>query len=273
VSTAEGEHTMTLSLPAHSPVIWVAAQELITAGWYEQWLRELDAGDDVNVRLFGSSVQGRPLYVAETAARPEFVVLLGRQHPPEVTGALAMRPFVQALMGGTALARSFRERYQVIIAPLMNPDGVALGHWRHNVNGVDLNRDWGSFTQAETAAFAAELQKLEATGARAAFMLDFHSTKRSLFYTQLASDFPGDEDFATTWLERSRKRMPDYEFSHEARARSGQGNSKNWYFGNYGIPAITYEIGDEVARDDIARSSSIFAEEFMRLMLDAPPPY
>ena len=31
----------------------------------------------------------------------------------------------------------------------MNPDGVDLGHWRHNANGVDLNRDWSYYNQPE----------------------------------------------------------------------------------------------------------------------------
>jgi hypothetical protein len=31
-----------------------------------------------------------------------------------------------------------------------NPDGVDKGHWRLNDGGVDLNRDWGPFTQPET---------------------------------------------------------------------------------------------------------------------------
>ncbi len=273
VSIADDQHTMTLTVPADRPITWIAAQELLTAEWYQQWFRELGTHPGVEIKLLGSSALGRPLHLATTPQRPEFVVLLGRQHPPEITGALAMRPFVQTLMADTELANAFRDRFQLAIAPFMNPDGVTLGHWRHNINGVDLNRDWGTFTQPETASFAAQLQQLIAAGGQPAFMLDFHSTNRSLFYTQLAEDFPGQSDFATIWLDRSRARMPDYEFSHEARARSTQGNTKNWYFGTYGIPAITYEVGDEVARDAIARSSVVFAEEFMRLMLESPTGY
>ena len=31
----------------------------------------------------------------------------------------------------------------------MNPDGVDLGHWRHNAGGIDLNRDWSVYNQKE----------------------------------------------------------------------------------------------------------------------------
>ena len=80
----------------------------------------------------------------------EFIVIVGRQHPPEVTGSLNLFPFLATVLGDSSLARQFRARYQLIIYPFLNPDGVALGHWRHNTGGVDLNRDWGPFTQPET---------------------------------------------------------------------------------------------------------------------------
>ena len=101
-------------------------------------------------------------------------------------------------------------------------------------------------------------------------MLDFHSTRESLLYTQLPEDFDDQPDFATIWLEQARGRLPDYPFKHDARAVSGQANSKNYFFGRYGIPAITYELGDEVDRGAIRSSSVVFAEEMMRVLLAMP---
>ena len=59
--------------------------------------------------------------------------MIGRQHPPEVTGAIAMHSFIDTVLADTDLARQFRDRFKLAIVPLMNPDGVAAGHWRHNV--------------------------------------------------------------------------------------------------------------------------------------------
>ena len=39
------------------------------------------------------------------------------------------------------------EKFRVLAFPLMNPDGVDLGHWRHNAGGIDLNRDWSTTTR------------------------------------------------------------------------------------------------------------------------------
>lgn len=271
VARSEGGDRFELTLDVGESPMWVAAQELLATGWYEEWIRELAEHDEVATRVLGRSVNGRPIHVAATANRREAIVLLGRQHPPEVTGALALRAFVSTLLGDSPLAREFRERFLIIVIPLMNPDGVAHGHWRHNSNGVDLNRDWGPFTQPETRSVLPLLGSLDELGARIRLMLDFHSTRSNRFYTQVSEESRLAGEFASVWLARARQRLPAYEFEHDARETSGQANAKNYFFGRYGIPSITYELGDETDRDDIRLSSSVFAEEMMRLLLENPP--
>ena len=117
---------------------WVAGQEIMDTWDYQHRVRSLDEVDGVTARLLGQSVEGRPVYIAETADRPEFLLFVGRQHPPEVTGAIAMRTFMDTVFADTTLAQRFRDRFKLGVVPLMNPDGVARGHWRHNVGDVDL---------------------------------------------------------------------------------------------------------------------------------------
>lgn len=265
---SEDGSSLHLVVRPNAPMLWVAGQPLVLGEYYADWLDSLDALDFVSTRVFGHSVEGRPLLAAMTEPRPETVYLFGRQHPPEVSGALAMRSFVDAVLGDTALARQFRRRYQLVIVPLVNPDGVAHGHWRHNMNGVDLNRDWGPFTQPETNSLRQLVGSIESGGARPALMLDFHSTGESLFYTQLPEESSWPIDFATTWFERTRSRIPGFAFRHEPRAKSEQANTKNYFFDRYRIPALTYEIGDEVAPDEIVATTPVFAEEMMRLLLE-----
>jgi hypothetical protein len=152
VRVDENKEWMTLNLTLEQGQTWVAGQELLTQAYYDKWLDELESHDEFTTRLLGRSNLDRPLYLAENDDRPEFVLMIGRQHPPEVTGAIAMRSFIRTVLADTELARQFRARYQLGIVPLMNPDGVARGHWRHNVDGTDVNRDWGPFKQPETQA-------------------------------------------------------------------------------------------------------------------------
>jgi predicted deacylase len=150
----------------------------------------------------------------------------------------------------------------------MNPDGVDNGHWRHNAAGIDLNRDWLYFNQPETRLVSDLFRKLkEQPGARVYFGIDFHSTQEDVFYTlsrDLGTDPPG---FTDAWLDAIRRALPDYYVNDEP---SGLGSpvSKNWFYQTFGVPATTYEVGDEVDRDQIRRVAVAAAEATMRLLLE-----
>lgn len=271
VARSEAGKSMTLSLAVDEGGLWVSAQELLTRRFYEDWLLQLDTHFELDTEVIGASRRGRPLHLASTSDKPEAVILLGRQHPVEVPGAIAMREFVDIVMGSSELAREFRERFMLLIIPLVNPDGVALGHARHNDGLTDLNRDWGPFTQPETQAVARLLDRLEARGIAPRLMLDFHATKQwptMIFYTQVPADDTDPKLFASRWLGRVDERIDDFEFKHDPRPPSEQGNAKNYFFKRYGIPSITYEMGDEVDRDAIIEHTPVFAEEMMRTMLE-----
>ncbi len=180
---------------------------------------------------------------------PRLVVLLGRQHPPEVTGAVAMRAFVDELVARLAGDPQAFADHQFLIVPLLNPDGVARGHWRANRGAVDLNRDWGDFSQPETRAVKAWLDALPAS-VRPVAMIDFHSTSRNLFYVQ------GDEEasaaqqrFRAAWLTGKENALPGYPFTIEPRnANPGSGTAKNWFHATFAVPAYTYEVADTADR-------------------------
>jgi len=275
VEISKNGKNLQLSLNVDESGVWVSAQELVTQNYYDQWLEELAAHDEIKTAVIGQSVQGRPIHLVKTANKPEVVLLLGRQHPGEVPGALAMRQFIDVVLGDTDLAREFRDRFSLLIIPLLNPDGVANGNSRHNAERVDLNRDWGPFTQPETRSVARLMAGVDKLGMQPRLMLDFHATKMTkttMFYTQRSQDVTDPADFATNWLSRVRERIPDYEFKHDPRPTSEQANTKGYFYTRYGIPSCTYEIGDEADRELVQTSTPVFAEEMMRVMLAAGPP-
>ena len=270
VSASKDNKRLALKLPLSEAPLWIASQRIVTTSYYDAWSRSLAEREDVTVRVLGSSVRGRPIVVAETGNRPQAVLLLGRQHPPEVTGALTMRAFLTTVLADTELAVRFRESFQVIAVPLLNPDGVAAGHWRHNARKTDLNRDWGPFKQPETRTVRRLLEGIDARGSALRLMLDFHSTQLTetqLFYTQRPEDGDGSAHaFATAWFERVRHRSPDLAFIHRP-SKSVSANAKSYFFNRYGIPSITYETGDETDPNWIAAATRTFAEEMMRGLL------
>ena len=271
-SISDDRSTLTIRLTERTDPLFVSAQELMVADDYERWMRKLAAHPELANKTLGRSIAGRPIQALVTQRRSEVVYLFGRQHPPEITGGMAMQRFVETVFADTPLAREFRARFMLILVPLINPDGVEAGHWRHNLGGRDLNRDWGPFTQPETQSIKRLIDELDADGISPKLMLDFHSTQRSRFYTQMPEDFDEELDFARDWLNRSRERMPEFDFLYDPRKPSGQENTKNFFFSTYHIPAITYEIGDEVDRELISSTTPIFAEEMMRVMLERASP-
>ena len=205
----------------------------------------------------------------EPDLKKPYVAWVGRQHPPEVTGALALIPFSEEVLNESELSKRFLKHFNVLIVPMMNPDGVKAGHWRFNDGGMDLNRDWGPFSQPETRAVRDAFKRFETGQDEIAFFLDFHSTWSNLLYTQADDEPTKPPMFARDWLAAVDDRLDDkvYPFTREARHNSGKPISKNYIYDTYGISAITYEVGDETPRGTIDVSARVFAQEMMSLLL------
>jgi len=265
---SRNEHRATFRVPLTTEPVWIAAQELITPVVYSAWNQSIADQHGVSLTELGKSGKNQPIHVFNSNPDAKDVILLvGRQHPPEVSGTFAFYSFVETLFGDSGLAETFRQQFHIIAIPLLNPDGVIGGHWRNNLGGVDLNRDWGPFTQPETKLIADLLDDLDTDGSRVRLFIDFHSTHRNLFYTQDDSSVTDPPGFARTWLGNSEPRLHDYPFTNEARPSSDTANGKNYMYKRYGIPSMTYEVGDETDRGAARAAAQVFAEEMMSLML------
>ncbi len=259
--------TFTVSL--ENDAVWVSAQELLMPAAYDAWAVEIASQTDAERLLLGYSIGKRSIhYLVTDPSANNVLLLVGRQHPPEVSGAFAFFSFVETLLGDTELAARFREHFQIVAIPLMNPDGVLAGHWRHNLGSTDINRDWGIFNQPETRLVGELLEKLDSEGRRVRVFLDFHSTKRNAFYVQDHSEPTDPPNFFAAWFERATPRLDDYRFTYEPRFGEHPGVGKNYMYRRYGIPSATYEVGDETDREATRRAAVVFAEELMQLMLE-----
>lgn len=258
----------TLRLEVGPAPLWVAAQEIVSTERMTAWARTLERLPYVTRGEFGRTALGQPLQKLEigTSAK-NYVVVFGRQHPPETTGSLALMRFVEAVAGDSALARAFRQEFSVLVIPLINPDGVDRGHWRHNVGGVDTNRDWGVFAQPETRSAGDEVIALSKV-ARLWLHLDFHSTQHDVFYTQPDTAPARPAGFTKSWLEAIQRRFPDYKVNRTSTQNPTPTTSHNWAHKTFGIPAITYEIGDETDRALLQQIASAAAEEMMKRLLE-----
>ncbi len=249
--------------------ITIAAQEIINNQYYVDWAEELTANNSFTQTILGASTQGRPIYKIESRNENtnEWVVILGRQHPPEITGALALFPFVETLLSSSELSKYFLNKYNVLVIPNINPDGVNAGNWRSNANGQDLNRDWIDFTQIETKLINDYLQGLVSQGQKIKFAVDFHSTKNDVFYTMPVDYGVEKSYFVRHWLGELDRQMPNFNVVVKPGNNPGQGVSKQYFSDKFGVHAITYEAGDNTDRTKIKRIAFKSANILMINML------
>ncbi|MEC7289714.1 MAG: peptidase M14, partial [Pseudomonadota bacterium] len=65
-----------------------------------------------------------------------------------------------------------------------------------------------------------------------------------------------------------RRNTPGYEFGREGAHNVDLPTSKTYIYERFEIPAITYELGDETDRTEIATTARVFAREMMTLLLE-----
>eukprot|EP00736_Rhodelphis_marinus_P001464 Rmarinus@m.7281 len=116
----------------------------------------------------------------------KYIVLTSRVHPGESNSSWLMRGVLKMLLGATREAKELREKFIFKIVPMLNPDGVIVGHTRCNLAGLDLNRQWPdpSRLQAPTIHAAKEMiRTITDTGGEVLLFCDMHghSRKKNVF--------------------------------------------------------------------------------------------
>ncbi len=252
--------------------ITISAQEIQSTKHVSDWYQKIAKGkeDLIRIKSAGKSPLGRNLPVLDIykgdSKGKDIVVLLTRQHPPEVTGYYAYQYFLETIIEGSELSKQFFEKYRVLAFPMMNPDGVDMGHWRHNSGGVDTNRDWSMYHQPEIKQVVKFISKtLRKDKTRILLGIDFHSTWHDVFYTNKIREGTTMPNFINDWFTRLEENIPNYEVN-EASGNSTKPVSKGWFLYGHNAVGITYEIGDQTPKDQIKLIGKTSAEEMMKIL-------
>jgi len=251
--------------------LWVAAQEIKTSTEAMQWSKLIATHRGVRFKVIGKSklkrdLIGLDIYTDDPKGK-DIIVILSRQHPPEVTGYLAMQSFVEELLKENRLQKDFRSKYRILVYPLLNPDGVDLGHWRHNTGGIDLNRDWAYYRQEEVKTIVNSIVDIanESKG-KVILGLDFHSTQEDLYYSFSDDMHSSIYPFKDYWMHAIDDAIPNYTPDDKPFPLS-QPISKGWFYKQFNAESLTYEIGDETPRDFVDLKARVAAKEMMRLLI------
>lgn len=263
------EKTSQLTLKIGPNPLWVAGQELMTTKEVFHWMDSLEQKSFINGEVVGKSQLDKPIRVMkiEESQDRNIIILMTRQHPPEITGQIAFNSFIETVLDSTYLSNQFRKRFKVYAFPMVNPDGTDQGHWRHNAGGVDLNRDWWEFRQPEIKAITDYLKKeLLNDSTRVWYGFDFHSTGADILYPISNKIIPDATSITKSWIDNMKIRLPYDEWKIEPFDIDSP-IAKNWIYRTFGAEAITYEVGDETDRTYVQLKAKVAAEEMMRILL------
>jgi predicted deacylase len=251
---------------------WISAQEIINSSDVNSWINTLkNKKNTSDFKSIGKSKLDRNIpYFRIGEGSPKgkkVIILMSRQHPPEITGYLAFQHFVEELTTSHKLSSDFYKKYDIWVFPLLNPDGVDLGHWRHNANGIDLNRDWAYYRQPETDAVTKFIVKNAKQYKNKIILgLDFHSTQNDVYYVfdeTFKSNLP---NFQKYWTESIDRLVFPFKSKYSPEGLS-KPFSKIWFYKQFNAESMTYEVGDEVSRDLIEKKARIAAITMMDLLI------
>ncbi|UQA62085.1 M14 family metallopeptidase [Polyangium aurulentum] len=143
---------------------------------HEALLERADRSDRAEVVSMGESVEGRSLdlvVVGNDGPGKRRVWIIARQHPGETMSEWFVEGALSRLLDeDDPVARALLGEAVFYIVPNMNPDGSALGNFRTNAAGRDINREWLSPRPGTSPEVLAVRRMLEETDVD--FFLDVH---------------------------------------------------------------------------------------------------
>ena len=251
----------------------IAAQKIESSKDVKKWYQEMikKNSNTLNYKTVGKTALGRdiPVLFSDNSKhdQKDIIVLLTRQHPPETTGYYAFQYFIGKILEDTQISKKFLDKYQIIAFPIMNPDGVDLGHWRHNTNGIDLNRDWSYYKQPEIKHAVNFIEKkIKKNKSVVILGLDFHSTWYDIFYTNEERKETTLPNFIDDWFKNIENKIANYKIK-EASQNIKKPVSKGWLLNRFNATGITFEIGDNTSDKKIKELSEVAALEMMNILL------
>lgn len=123
------------------------------------------------------------------------VILMScRVHPGESASSWAVEGIINFLIGESDDAKLIRKHFQVVIIPMLNPDGVYEGLYRLDTRGHNLNRYYLISDNRQPSIYCMKhLIKHFQETKRLLYYFDFHghpSQKGAFLYGNAIPDLP-----------------------------------------------------------------------------------
>ncbi len=235
--------------------IWFAQDFPFTVSRMDAYLDSIEASPHLMRQTLGYSVHNRSIDMITItddfypAEYKKTAYLISRQHPMESPPTFILTGLIDMVLDETDFAGYFRRDIMLKVVPILNVDGVAEGYSRHNVNGINLNRNWQPDIENEQPAVKAvhrDIDDYVSAGNRIDLFMDLHAApdfsdfgfRMSEVYTSPAY-YENQETFLhlletyDPWQDRSRWRDLDTSYAY--------GVSCVIMFDMYDLDALTTE--------------------------------
>jgi len=251
--------------------LWVARHPLFTSSHLDNWITKLSADSRVHITSCGNTVENRDIKVLDIysgdSKGKDIIVFLARQHPTEVPGQFVFNTFIETIMTMEKDQNLFFDTNRLIAFPLVNVDAVDHGRWRHNMNGVDLNRHWSDTTsQPEIKQITDYLNQISKKGT-IKFAIDFHSRDGENIYIVRDTEIL---DMMQKWNNLIDLQNPPETYkiqtSYSAFSVDNHADYSSTWFKKHGIYSITHETTHDVNYAKAIASAKIQAEAFIRII-------
>lgn len=204
---------------------------------------------DYELKTIGQSLKGRDLYYIgpkNLDPNKQTIVMFGRHHGDEGTANWIIEGFVNHVFN---FAGDFHERFQVLLYPMINPDGVEKMS-RYNSKDRDLNRAWSksvSKSKDEAKVINTHLQEQFKSNLSIPVVLDMHGSFTEDFIYRVKKSFISTEfynvqqDFIDT--------LGLFDLWQKGYSKKSNGNSKMARIvlvDHFGLNALTHETPRDI---------------------------
>lgn len=251
----DAKKEQTIRLRPETDSVWLAFVPPYPESRLRKLLGEIAASPHARVEVIGKSVLGRdlPLVTVTNFATPDVdkktIWLQARDHAWESPTSFIAEGALRFAVSDDPAAKALREKYIVIVTPMMDPDGSALGRVRFNANGWDFNRHWDEVDlrdpqwlqrTPEIWYHKKAIRDYAAKGWISLFV-HLHNTNAEYMSAQapMPEDVPRLERFFNLLVERTQ-----FDPSQPLRMRQGfnlpAGEAKPWWV-DYNVPVALIE--------------------------------
>ena len=175
------DNRLEIQLQMEADTLFLARLEPYRMSDSDRFLAEIAPHSLVEITSIGHSAEGRDLEMVRVghSEAPHHVLLRARSHPWEPGGNWLVQGLIKSLLREDKQTQRAIDTYCVHVMPMAAKDGVVRGHTRFNLQGMDLNRNWGRPADPQYApenhALETWLQAMIDGGKRPQLAIDLHN--------------------------------------------------------------------------------------------------